>query len=60
MCRIQLYSEPCLVDPVIPGMQLVHFEDPDSFSNESKEECDEWNADLMVNILFTLVFLLKS
>ncbi|GIX96960.1 brefeldin A-inhibited guanine nucleotide-exchange protein 3 [Caerostris darwini] len=33
--RIQGYSVPDLVDPVIPGIQIVYFEDPDSVSNDS-------------------------
>ncbi|XP_055950997.1 brefeldin A-inhibited guanine nucleotide-exchange protein 3-like isoform X2 [Argiope bruennichi] len=33
--RIQVYSVPDLVDPVIPGIQIVYFEDPDSVSSDS-------------------------
>ncbi|GIY54585.1 brefeldin A-inhibited guanine nucleotide-exchange protein 3 [Caerostris extrusa] len=37
--RIQGYSVPDLVDPVIPGIQIVYFENPDSVSNDSGKVC---------------------
>ncbi|XP_071040403.1 brefeldin A-inhibited guanine nucleotide-exchange protein 3 [Parasteatoda tepidariorum] len=33
--RIHLYSEPSLVDPIIPDMDVIYFEEPDSISNSS-------------------------
>lgn len=33
--RIHLYSEPDLVDPVIPEFQIVYFKDPESVQDES-------------------------
>ncbi|GFX32652.1 brefeldin A-inhibited guanine nucleotide-exchange protein 3 [Trichonephila clavipes] len=37
--RIQVYSVPDLVDPVIPGIQIIYFEDPDSVSCDSGKMC---------------------
>ncbi|GFR02809.1 brefeldin A-inhibited guanine nucleotide-exchange protein 3, partial [Trichonephila clavata] len=37
--RIQGYSVPDLVDPVIPGIQIIYFEDPDSISCDSVKMC---------------------
>lgn len=47
MYRIQFYSEPALVDSVIPGMEMVHFKDPELFSDESPKSCS-WRLDAEV------------
>ncbi|XP_035228366.1 brefeldin A-inhibited guanine nucleotide-exchange protein 3-like [Stegodyphus dumicola] len=48
--RIQLRSEPNIVDFFIPGMQLVHFDDPSSISNESEDNKSETAIGKMMDV----------
>ncbi|CAL1288840.1 unnamed protein product [Larinioides sclopetarius] len=44
--RIQGYSVPDLVDPVIPGIQIIYFDDPDSVSDDSGKMPSLKNEDI--------------